>query len=134
MDHLDVWKIDNKHHNCDITQYINNNIDVLSKTHLLDLNKAKYTLIEKYVYDTAMFHFKRMNINYTDGYFVEFWCKNKARDTSKLHFDCDESLKKKFIYKYPILSSVTYLNKNTDTPTIITDVDLDCYKYKKLDN
>lgn len=90
-------------------------------------------MIEKYVYDAATFHFKRLNINYKEGYFVEFWCKNKARDTSKLYFDCDESLKKKYIYKYPLLSSVTYLNKNTDTPTIITGVDLDCYKYKKFD-
>jgi hypothetical protein len=106
---------------------------VLSKSHLLDLNKAKYTLIEKYVYDTAMFHFKRLNISNTEGYFVEFWCNNKARDTSKLHFNCDESLEKKYMYKYPILSSVTHLNKNTDTPTIITGVDLDGYKYKKFD-
>jgi hypothetical protein len=133
MDHLDVWQIESKRHNCDLTQYINNNIDVLAKTHLLDLNKTKYTLIEKYVYDTAMFHFKRLNINNTDGYFVEFWCKNKARDSSKLHVDCDESLKKKYIYKYPLLSSVTYLNKNTETPTIITGIDLDSYKYKKFE-
>lgn len=133
MDHLDVWKIENKRHNCDLTQYINNNIYVLSQNHLLDLNKTKYTLIEKYVYDTAMFHFKRLNIDNTEGYFVEFWCKNKARDLSKLHFDCDESLKNKYIYKYPLLSSVTYLNKNAETPTIITGIDLDCYKYKKFD-
>lgn len=38
MDHFDVWKIDNQRNNCDLTQYINNNIDVLSKTHLLDLH------------------------------------------------------------------------------------------------
>jgi len=115
-----------------IKTYISEN-KWLSKTHLLDLSKTKYTLIEKYVYDIAMFHFKRLDIEVSDKHFVEFWCKDKF-STYDLHVDCDELLKRRNVYEYPMLSCVTYLNDNPDCPTIITNVDLNCYKYKEFEN
>jgi hypothetical protein len=98
----------------------------------LDLSKEKFSLYEKFIYDTAMFHFKRLNIEVTDSHFIEFWCKNKF-DTHRLHVDCDEYQKKHNMkYIHPLLSCVTYLNDN-QCPTIITNVDMECYKYKDFE-
>ena len=85
-------------------------------TVLLDLTRSRYTLIEKYVYDIAMFHFARMNIHDIENHAIEFWCKSKFH-THTLHVDCDESLKQKGVYVYPILSCVTYLNDVSCSPT-----------------
>jgi hypothetical protein len=102
-------------------------------TMLLDLTKSSYSLVEKCVYDIAMFHFKRLNITDMENHFVEFWCKSKF-ETHTLHIDCDETLKKTCgQYEYPLLSCVTYLNDASNNPTIITNVDLECYKYKEFE-
>ena len=100
---------------------------------LLDLTKPTYSLIEKYVYDSAMFHFARLNIYDMENHFVEFWCKSRF-DTHALHLDCDEKLKKTSgKYEHPLLSCVTYLNDVPNSPTIITNVDLECYKFKDFE-
>jgi hypothetical protein len=133
MDTIKIWKIN---HSFDKEM-----IDIIDKnenmpTQLLDLSKKKYSLFEKFVYDVALFHFKQLNIDITSGesdYYVEFWCKNKF-DTHRLHVDCDEYKKKqglKFIH--PLLSCVTYLNDNP-CPTIITNIDMEMYKYKEFEN
>lgn len=129
MNKIDIWEIKHSYDN-KLIDYVNINCN---KINLLDLSKEKYTLYEKFIYDTAMFHFKRLNIEITDSHFVEFWCKNKF-DTHKLHVDCDEYQKQKNLkYVYPLLSCVTYLNDNP-SPTIITNVDMDCYKYKDFNS
>ena len=103
-------------------------------TYLLYLSKQKYTLFEKFVYDIAVFHFNRLKLDInTNDYYVEFWCKNKY-NTHILHVDCDEYQKKKNLkYIHPLLSCVTYLNDN-QCPTIITNVDIERYKYKEFDS
>ena len=106
---------------------------VHKNTMLLDLTKPTYSLIEKYVYDSAMFHFARLNIYDMENHFVEFWCKSRF-DTHALHLDCDEKLKKTSgKYEHPLLSCVTYLNDVPNSPTIITNVDLECYKFKDFE-
>jgi hypothetical protein len=96
-------------------------------------------VLEKYVHDIAMFHLKRLQkdceidceIN-NNTYFVEFWVKDKYQ-TSALHVDCDEYLKKEQLeYNYPLLSSVTYLN-DSNIPTVITNIDMDRYMYKDFE-
>jgi hypothetical protein len=115
-------------------------------TKLLDMNKSNYSILEKYVYDIAMFHLKRLqnsvnsenrennisdNIVMKDNYFVEFWVKSKYQP-SMLHVDCDEYLRKEQLeYNYPLLSSVTYLN-DCNIPTIISNIDIDRYMYKEF--
>jgi hypothetical protein len=131
--HVNSWNIHIDDH-CD--QKIRQDIDrefIQTGTMLLDLTKSSYSLIEKYVYDIAAFHFDRLNISDTENHFVEFWCKSKF-DTHTLHLDCDEKLKKtKGEYEHPLLSCVTYLNDAPNSPTIITNVDLECYKYKEFE-
>jgi hypothetical protein len=130
MNKIDIWEIkhslDNELINC-----VNTNCNIGTK--LLDLSKENFNLYEKFVYDTAMFHFKRLNIEVTDSHYIEFWCKNKF-DTHLLHVDCDEYQKKHNMnYIHPLLSCLTYLNNN-QCPTIITNVDMECYKYKNFEN
>lgn len=131
MDTINTWKINYFFEKDTIIDIIDKNINMSTK--LLDLSKSEYSLFEKVVYDSAFFHFKRLNIDIKNNdYFIEFWCKNKF-DTHKLHVDCDEYLKKTQLeYVYPILSCITYFNDNLN-PTIITNVDLEKYKYKDFE-
>lgn len=129
MSKLDIWEIKHSFDN-ELINCVNTHCNI--ETKILDLSKEKFSLYEKFIYDTAMFHFKRLNIEVTDSHFIEFWCKNKF-DTHRLHVDCDEYQKKHNMkYIHPLLSCVTYLNDN-QCPTIITNVDMECYKYKDFE-
>lgn len=142
MQHINTWTLHNNV--CDIPEKLIQSIDEIfdssqslrvNPTFLLDLTKNKYTIIEKYVYDIAMFHFARLNIHNTENHYVEFWFKSKVfNNTHELHCDSDEVLKRNGVYVYPLLSCVTYLNDVASSPTIITNVDMDCYKYKEFES
>ena len=129
-DNINTWIIDEHIYQDKLIQDINK---FNCYTGLLDLTKNNYTLLEKFVYDTAIFHLSRLNIHDMKNHYVEFWCKSKF-DTHALHVDCDESLKMKGEYDYPLLSCVTYLNDVPGCPTIITNVDMDSYKYKEFES
>ena len=129
-DNINTWNIDEHIYQDKLIQETN---QFDGNTVLLDLTKNNYTLLEKFVYDTAIFHLSRLNIHDMEHHYVEFWCKSKF-DTHALHVDCDESLKMKGEYEYPLLSCVTYLNDVPGCPTIITNVDMDCYKYKEFES
>lgn len=125
---------------------INENIFDLIKNkntqlYLLNFKKEQFTLIEKYVYDIAIFHLQRLNIDLSDEIFIEFWFKskivNKFHQTygiNNFHVDCDEEERKnnnKILH--PILSCITY-GSDSLYPTIITDATYDDYKFKNLEN
>jgi hypothetical protein len=129
-DNINTWCISNHKYHDNLLRDID---DFCSGTFLLDLTRSNYTLIEKYVYDIAMFHFARLKIRDIENHAIEFWCKSKFHSHT-LHVDCDESLKRKGVYVYPLLSCVTYLNDDSSCPTIITNVDMDCYKYKEFES
>ena len=129
---IQIWKTKNtEFENEKIINSINKKNHIGTK--LLDLKKEKYSIFERFIYDTAMYHFKRLNIEVTEKNYVEFWCKNTF-DTHKLHVDCDENEKKTNMnYIYPLLSCVTYFNNNL-CPTILTNVDLESYQYKEFES
>ena len=129
-DNINTWNIDDHIYQDKLIQETK---QFDQNTVLLDSTKNNYTLLEKFVYDTAIFHLSRLNIHNMKNHYVEFWCKSKF-DTHALHVDCDESLRTKGEYDYPLLSSVTYLNDVPGCPTIITNVDMDCYKYKEFES
>jgi hypothetical protein len=129
-DNINTWCVSNHKYHDNLLRDIH---EFCSGTFLLDLTKSNYTLLEKYVYDIAMFHFARLKIHDIENHAIEFWCKSKFQ-THALHVDCDESLKRKGSYVYPLLSCVTYLNDVSSCPTIITNVDMDCYKYKEFES
>lgn len=126
---INTWCIDKHIYQDKIIQHIDG---VGDTRFLLDLTKNNYTLLEKFVYDSAIFHFSRLNIHDMENYYIEFWCKSKFH-THHLHVDCDESLRQTGKYIYPLLSCVTYFNDVPSCPTIITNVDMDCYKYKEFE-
>jgi hypothetical protein len=101
---------------------------------LLDTTQTTFSLLEKYVYDIAMFQFKNLNIEFdSDKYYIEFWWRNDL-NLNNYHIDCDENERSlSGIYKLPLLSNVIYFNE-TLHPTILTNVDLDQYKYKDFEN
>jgi hypothetical protein len=138
MEHIQIWKLNEVGRNNELLLEIDNN---LGGSNLLDFNKEQFSLLEKYVYDIAVFHFKRLKLisetdvnlnNIVDKYYIEFWVKNKYQ-TSGLHVDCDEHLRiNNLEYNYPLLSSVTYLNDN-NFPTLITNIDIERYMYKEFE-
>ncbi len=99
-----------------------------NKIYLLDTNKNYFNILEKYVYELAMFHFARLNIVYDkEKYFIEFWNKNEKNCKENniihsFHSDKDElRLEQKNELVYPLLSTVTYLT-DSECPTIITNI------------
>ena len=138
MNSIKLWKISHSFEK-ELKDVIDEHVKM--PTRLLNLSKTDgYTLFEKFVYDVALFHFKQLNIDIDIDidivgeceYYVEFWCKNKF-DTHRLHVDCDEYQKKHNLkYIHPLLSCVTYLNDNP-CPTIITNIDMETYKYKEFE-
>ena len=136
-----LWKVDYSEYEEQIINCIKmNNKEMLF---LLDTNKTNFELIEKVVYEIAMFHFKRLNINFDPNeHFIEFWFKNKilknsdnsAHNINSFHYDCDENERKMNNKQFkPLLSCVNYFNDN-DFPLLLTEIDLDEYKFKKFEN
>jgi len=99
-------------------------------TYLLDTNKMQYSVIEKLVYEIASFHFNRLNIQFDENKYVEFWFKNSSsHEKNSFHFDCDEYDRKMNmpeIFITPLLSCIVYMNNN-ENPTIITNIDQETY-------
>ena len=95
-------------------------------TYLLDTNKLQYSVIEKFVYEIASFHFNRLNVPFDKNKYVEFWFKNSSSiDDNSYHFDCDEydkKMNKPHTLITPLLSCIVYMNNN-ENPTIITNID-----------
>jgi hypothetical protein len=99
-------------------------------TYLLDTNKMQYSVIEKLVYEIASFHFNRLNMQFDENKYVEFWFKNSSsHEKNSFHFDCDEYDRKMNmpeIFITPLLSCIVYMNNN-ENPTIITNIDQETY-------
>jgi hypothetical protein len=133
-----IWKLD-----CSNEHY-DKLIDIIKNTdgHLfiLDTNKTNFSLVEKYVYDIANYHFSRLGFDINNK-FVEFWFKNNITiendnilGINQFHVDCDEHEKKNNnVFLKPLLSCVSYFNK-CNFPTIITEVSIDDYKFKEFNH
>jgi hypothetical protein len=87
----------------------------------LDFQKTEYNILEKYVYETAMFHINRLNIDYKN-IIIEFGCS----DNNKLFVT-------EYNNTYPVLSCMSYFENNSN-PSIITNVNMDNYLYKEFDS
>lgn len=121
-----IWKIQSsEEQNTKMLSYIKK---LNGSTMLLDLNKTKYNLLEKFIYETAIFHLKRLNL-IDENKYVEFSCCNNYN----LRVICDEYEKKtNNKYIYPLQSCVSYFT-NCNCPSIITNIDMDRYLYKDFD-
>ena len=126
---LNTWNIsiDNK----DIQNILLDSFEIENPlTYLLDTNKSQYSVIEKFVYEIALFHFNRLNIQFDKNKYIEFWFKtNSSREHNSYHFDCDEydrKMNKPEKLITPLLSCIVYMN-DSKVPTIITNVDQETY-------
>jgi sugar-specific transcriptional regulator TrmB len=91
-------------------------------TYLLDLNKNEYTILEKYIYEIAKYHFDRLNIELTDNYDIEFWLTDDFNKNVNFHVDQQEIDRVLFNDDVrPFLTTVTYFNDNIH-PTMITNM------------
>jgi hypothetical protein len=106
-------------------QSLANYLDIsnhIKTTFLLNPAISDYSIIEKYVYDIAMFHLKRLNIEFTDNKYIEFWFRAKKTTDNYMHFDSDEYKEKvENQISVPFLTCITYLN-DSDNPTIISNI------------
>jgi hypothetical protein len=104
-----------------------------TNTFLLDTSVEEFSLIEKYVYEIAMFQFKTLNIQYNpEKYYIEFWWRNDI--FKSFHIDCDEKYRSETNkYLLPLLSNVLYLSDSYYS-TILTNTNLEDYKYKEFNN
>jgi predicted 2-oxoglutarate/Fe(II)-dependent dioxygenase YbiX len=122
------WKINSNNQN-DIIELINYIEKINSnEIYLLDTSKNYFNILEKYVYELAMFHFARLNIVFDKNkYYIEYWNKNESRcrENNIIHnFHCDKDelrLQQKNELIYPLLSTVTYLSDSL-CPTVITSI------------
>lgn len=132
-------KLDQKICNDIIHEFITN-----SKLKLLDTSKTTFDIFEKFIYETACYHIKNIEINDTvniSDYYIEFWTKpsvhknkNKKNTLNNFHVDCDEVMKDTMNNViHPILSCVTYLD-DSEFPVLLTDINMEEYKFKNFDN
>lgn len=102
--------------------------------YLLNINKDYYDILEKFIYDTAVFHLNHHtdSSNNINDYFIEFWIKNTLL-INNIHIDCDEHEKEmNNNFVYPTKSIITYLNDHL-YPTLFTNIDIENYKYKSFE-
>ena len=97
------------------------------KSYLLNTQKEKFNLLEKIIYELAMYQFKQLNIIYDpEKHWIEYWTKKEIITKEIIHdFHSDKDEKNYFTYNLlinPLLSTVTYLT-DSEFPTIITNVD-----------
>lgn len=106
------------------------NISSTMSIKLLNTNNFS-SVVEKFIYDIALFHFKKMNIIFDENKYIEFWFKDKHIENTGLHVDCDEYdrvVNKNKDFSTPLLSCIIYLNDNMYVPTIITNIDREMHE------
>jgi hypothetical protein len=110
---LDNGEIEN------IIQDLKNNNDETS--YLLDISKSDLTLIEKCIYDIALYQLERNKIQYNENtHVIEFMFKkiNELNNFNKYNNNNNNNSTK----ESPILSNILYLN-NDIFPTMISSVE-----------
>lgn len=99
----------------------------------LDVYKKEFSLLEKLLYDTALFHFKRLGLDINDeNYQIECW--NHCRDSNgdQLHLDND-TINSYYESCKPILTTIIYVN-DISNPTLILDIDNNCFSKREYKN
>jgi hypothetical protein len=139
-DNSNLWNIDYNIYEEQLIDCIKNYKQGLN---LLNVENTTFDVIEKVVYEIAMFHFQRLNINFNPNEnFVEFWFKRHIANNNEktpyninqFHYDCDEVEKiKKNNHIHPVLSCTAYFNDN-DFPLLLSEIKLEEYKFKKFEN
>jgi hypothetical protein len=127
MEFIDLFTFNNLN-SLNIINEIKNYSKILKKSHLLNLNKENFDILEKYIYESVQYHCQHNNIILTNELFVEFYFENE---------DNNISLSKKYKktkdneYVYPLINCITYLNEKIN-PILLTNIDIEKYMYKEF--
>jgi hypothetical protein len=136
MDNINIWSVNKNIINKVKKELVEkNHIGYRKHTYLLNTKKDEYSYTELYLKNLANYYINKIKTEPNDEYTIEFWYKEIMADKNGLHTDVDEyrrDITEKVIF--PELSCVSYLDDNEFIPTIITDIDFDCFKYKKYSN
>ena len=111
-----------------LCEFDKNKLDSLSELgyhsgFLLDKNAASFSLLEKFVYDTAYKHGKEKGIDINDeDIYIEFWKRHSTSGVDNLHYDKDETFKrsKSNYLKVTELTILSYFD-DSKQPIIITN-------------
>lgn len=100
-----------------------------SNSYILNKKSMTFLPIEKFIYDTCMFHCSNNNISFmTEKYTCEFWKKTTDIFNYNLHIDRDEgtykNIGKTFRPEFTILTTLS----NSIVPTIVTNASDGCNK------
>lgn len=135
-----LWKVNYNNYEEQIIECAKNCKKIIF---LLDVSKNNFDLLEKVVYDIAMFHFKRLNTIFDPcKHFIEFWVKDaifknnvdNSMNINSFHYDCDENERNNNSKNYnPFMSCVSYFNDN-EFPVLLTNINFEEYKFKKFEN
>jgi hypothetical protein len=115
MNTIEIYSVEE---NCINIESLNNQ-SLNNQSYLLDLSKdpSKYDSIEYFIYTSVKGH---NNISINKELFVEFKYTNN-------------NTKVETYYNNALLTCITYLT-DKGGPTYITNIDLECYKYKEFEN
>jgi len=130
---IEIWEVSSETKDFDLDHLQPFFCNLGRNMYLLDTQKASFTLLEKYVYDIALFHFERWGLPFDhEQFFIEFWWKMDA-ELNNFHMDCDVNarVKDNKIYE-PLLSNILYLD-DSKYPTMLTNLTHEQYKYKEFE-
>jgi len=103
----------------------------LTRSYLLDTKKTRFSVLEKYAYDIAMFQLNARGIPLDDDIYIQIGFKSGKTDMIReLHVDWfpnDE------VESRIALSSILYLN-HSPRPTIFTDITMKEHDAKDFEN
>jgi len=110
-----------------------NGVDI-NESYLLYLQKNEFNDIEKIIYDLAMIHIEKKNIELSDKLFIEFKVESIINSSMDIVYDkFNKKINKSNEIIYPFLTTITYID-DIEIPDIITDIDIENFKYKDFSN
>jgi len=102
-----------------------------NKKYLLNNKKEFFSLVEKLLYELALYHAKCLDLNEED-IFIEFCVKTELSNNFDIEYDKHYMPGENLLdIVTPVITTITYLNNNK-IPDIITNIDMDSYKFKEF--
>jgi hypothetical protein len=119
-----------KKENIDFIQKSADYFDEINTTYLLKINNEEFNILEKVVYDIAVYHLLQLNIEFDiNTHFIEFGVHNKGTHNFKINTSMSNGNQ-----ITPFFSSILYLTEN-DEPNdnmVFTNINLEKYIYKEF--
>jgi hypothetical protein len=119
-----------KQENIEFIQKSADYFDEINSTYLLKIKNEEFNILEKVVYDIALYHLSQLNIDFDiNTHFVEFGVHNKGTHNFKTNTSLSNGSQ-----ITPFFSSILYLTENNepDDNMVFTNINLENYIYKEF--